>query len=116
VSLLKINGVEMPTPSSMVPGEEDIGKWERNARGTMIGEIITTKAKLELAWSFLAAEQLQQLLIAIKPQFFNVTYTDPVTNALRTALFYKGGRSMPIMDYINGVLRYKDVKFNLIER
>jgi hypothetical protein len=100
----------------MVPGEEDIGKWERNARGTMIGEIIATKAKLELAWSFLTAEQLQQLLTVIKPQFFNVTYTDPVTNALRTSMFYKGGRSMPVMDYINGVLRYKDVKFNIIER
>ncbi|WP_235886037.1 DUF6711 family protein [Paenibacillus cymbidii] len=116
MAVLIINGVDMPTPSAMTPGEEDIGKWDRNARGTMIGEIVATKAKFELSWSFLTAEQLSQLLNAIKPTFFNVTYTDPVDNLLRTALFYKGGRSMPVMDYRNGAPRYKDVKFNIIER
>jgi len=114
--LLKVNGVDMPSPSAMTPGEEDIGKWERNARATMIGEHIATKAKIELSWAYLSATQLSKLLTAIKPQFFNVTYIDPVSNALRTATFYKGGRSMPIMDYRNGVPRYKDVKFNIIER
>lgn len=111
-----INGVAMPDPSTMIPSEQDIGKWERNARGSMIGEIIATKAKIELAWKYLTPEQLSTLLTAIKPTFFNVTYTDPVTNAPRTAKFYKGDRNAPIMDFIDGALRYKDVKFNIIEQ
>ncbi|WEK53317.1 MAG: hypothetical protein P0Y55_12040 [Candidatus Cohnella colombiensis] len=116
MALLKINGVDMPSPSAMTPGEADLGKWERNARGSMIGELIATKAKFELSWSFLTAVQLSKLLIAVKPLFFNVTYIDPVTNTLRTATFYKGDRSMPVMDYRNGIPRYKDVKFNIIEK
>lgn len=116
MALLLINGVGMPEPASLVVSEEDIGKWERNANATMIGEIIATKAKIELSWSYLSAADLSKLLTAIKPTFFNATYTDPVANALRTSTFYKGGRSMPVMDCINGVIRYKDVKFNLIER
>jgi hypothetical protein len=106
----------MPPPSSLVPSQEDIGKWERNARGTMIGEIITTKAKIETTWIFLMPDQLSLILTTIKPTFFSVTYIDPVENQLRTGTFYKGARTTPVMDYINGVLRYKDVKVNFIER
>lgn len=116
MSLLKINGVDMPTPSSMSLGIQDIVKAERNARGTMIIEKIATKRKIDLQWAFLTPAQLSSLLTAVSSSFFSVTYTDIQTNSTRTGTFYAGDKNAGVMDYINGVLRYKDVKFNVIER
>lgn len=116
MALLKINGVDLPTPSSLTPGIQDIGKWERNARGTMIGELIAKKVKLDCTWSVLSGPEMAALLAKINPLFFNVTYLDPETNTFRTATFYKGDRNIPMLDYINGVPRYNGFKVNFIER
>lgn len=116
MALIKINGVDMPSPSGMLFGIQDISKAERNARGTMIIERIATKRKIDLEWSYLTPAQLSTLLVAVSPVFFTVTYTDPQTNSLRTGTFYSGDRNAGVMDYINGNLRYKDVKFSVIER
>jgi hypothetical protein len=116
MALLKINGVDMPTPSTMSVAVEDLVHAERNARGKMIDELIAIKDKIELTWAYLTPVQLSQLLTAVKPRSFNVTYMDPVTNSLKTTACYSGPKTAPIMDYINGVLRYKDVRLNLIER
>lgn len=114
--MIKIEGVDLPTPSEMSFGVQDISKAERNANGTMIIERIATKRKIDLSWRYLSPVELSQVLTAVKPVFFNVTYTDPESNTLRSALFYCGDRTVGVMDFINGQLRYKDTKFNLIER
>ncbi|WP_265525112.1 DUF6711 family protein [Paenibacillus sp. JDR-2] len=116
--LLTINGVVMPTPS---PGgytvtKQDLVKSNRNARGTMIKELIATKDKIDLQWVYLSAADLAKLLQAVSGNFFDVKYLNPQNGLFRTASFYAGDRSAPAMDYINGIIRYKDVKFNLIER
>ena len=114
--MIKIDGVEIPTPSDFRVGIMDISKAERNARGTMIIDRIATKRKLELAWKYLSREELQQVLNAVSPIFFAVEYPDPQTGARRTGTFYAGDRSVGALDYINGQIRWKDIKFNLIER
>jgi hypothetical protein len=117
MALLKINGADMPSPSEMSVGIQDIHKDpQRNANGRIIMERIATKAKIELSWNYLTPSQLSQLLTAVSALFFEVTYTNPVTNTERTATFYKGDVTAPIMDYINGNLRWKDIKFNVIEQ
>ncbi|EJW14280.1 hypothetical protein M5X00_31810 [Paenibacillus alvei] len=114
--MIKVNGVDLPTPSDYNVGIQDISKAERNARGTMIIERIATKRKLELAWKYLTKEQLQQVLNAVSPVFFNVEYLDPQTGSRRSGSFYAGDRTVGAMDYINGNIRWKDIKFNVIER
>lgn len=117
MALLKINGVDVvPTPSDLNVGIQDGGKWERNANWTMIGEIIATKAKLDITWSYITPAQLSTLLTAMNTTFFTVTYTDPTTNALRTMTAYKGDRTVGVLDFVGGVMRYKDFKVNFIER
>ncbi|KRQ86060.1 hypothetical protein ABG79_02192 [Caloramator mitchellensis] len=116
MSVLKINGADVPAPSSLIVGIMDISKAERNAQGTMIIERIATKRKLELSWSYLTKDELSNLLNKVSPVFFEVTYTDPQTGVLRTGTFYCGDRSVGMMDYNNGNIRWKDIKFNLIER
>ncbi|WP_028609736.1 DUF6711 family protein [Paenibacillus harenae] len=116
MALLKINGADLPTPSGYIVTKQDIVKAERNARGTMIKELIASKDKIDLTWIYLTPAQLSQLLAAVSANFFNVTYLEPQSGTNRTATFYAGDRSAPAMDFINGVMRWKDIKFNLIER
>lgn len=114
--MIKVNGVEIPTPSDLSVGIQDISKAERNARGTLIIERITTKRKLEMTWSYLTKEQLQQLFTAVSPVLFTVEYPDPVTNTVLTGTFYAGDRKSGALDYRNGNIRWKDCGFNVIER
>ncbi len=114
--MLQINGVDIPTPSDLQVGIMDISKAERNARGTMIIERVTTKRKLDLSYNYMDKDTLGRLLTAVSPVFFSVTYIDPQTNSKRTSTFYCGDRTVGALDYRNGVIRYKDIKFSFIER
>lgn len=114
--MIKVNGVVIPTPSDYQVGIMDLSKAERNARGTLIIERIATKRKLELSWKYLSKEDLSRLLKLVSPVFFNVEYIDPQDNMKKTGTFYVGDRNMGALDYRNGNIRYKDIKFNIIER
>lgn len=114
--MIKIDNELIPTPSDLSVGIMDLSKAERNARGTMIIERIATKRKLELSWKYLDKDTLSHLLKLISPVFFNVEYIDPESNSLKTGVFYSGDRNMGALDFKNGIVRYKDIKFNLVER
>lgn len=107
--------VALVTPTSMSVGVMDLSKAERNANGKMIIERIATKQKLELSYSFLTKQQMATVLTAVSYVKFWVKYTDPQTDTIRQAQFYCGDRNTGILDFVNGVPRYIDVKFNLIE-
>jgi hypothetical protein len=115
LALFNINGVDMPTPSDLQWGIQDLSKAERNANGTMIIERIATKRKLEISYNYLSRSDLSKVLNAVAPVSFSVTYMDPQTDSMRTGNFYSGDRSVGFLDYYKGIPRYKDVKFNLIE-
>lgn len=114
MSVLVINGVSVPTPSDMQVGIMDISKADRNTKGDMILERIATKRKLQLTWKFLTDSDLSSILGAVSGVSFNVTYPDPQSGS-RTAKFYCGDRNAGVLDIQNSILRYKDVKFDLIE-
>jgi hypothetical protein len=116
MAMISINGVELPTPTELQVGIFDISKAERNASGNMIIERITTKRKLFFTYSFLTENDAATVLNAISPTFYNVTYINPQTNATETGSFYSGDRNIGFVDYRNGVARYQDLTFNLIEK
>jgi hypothetical protein len=113
--LIKINTVTISTPSTFQIGIEDISKAERNANGNLIIERITTKRKLELSYNYLSQTDIATLLTAVSGTTFTVEYPDAQTGSLRTGTFYCEGRTAGAIDYQGGVMRYKDIKFNLIE-
>lgn len=117
MALLTVAGVAFPAPNEMTVEIDDILKADRNTAGTMIAERITTKRKLNVSYSYLSAAQTALVLSTIQNSlFFSVTYTDPLTNASSTRTFYAGDRTCGVMDFFGGIPRYKDVKFNFIER
>lgn len=114
--MIKINGVEIPTPSDYQVSIQDISNAERNANGTMIIERVATKRKVELAWAYLSKQDLSAILNYISPVFFIVDYIDPQDGGLKTGTFYSGDRSAGALSYINNEIKWKDIKFNLVER
>jgi hypothetical protein len=113
--VITVGGVAISTPSSLQVGIQDLSKAERNANGTLVIERIATKRKLELGWSYLSQSDLAALFAAVSPVTFTVVYPDPQTGAARSGTFYAGDRLAGMIDYQNGVPRYKDMKFNLVE-
>jgi hypothetical protein len=113
--VLTFNGIPVPTPSEYLWGIYDISEAERNARGNMLIERINTKRKLELMWRYLGKSELQQLLELVSATTIDVSFQDPQTGTVRTGTFYCGDRTVGALDYRNGQVRWKDIKFNLIE-
>lgn len=114
--MIKINGVEIPTPSDYTVGIMDISRAERNAKGTLIMERIATKRKIEMRWNYLEKDRLSHLLKLVSSVFFQVEYIDPQENNWKSGTFYVGDRKIGVFDYRDGNIRYKDIQFNIIER
>lgn len=114
--MIKVNSVAISTPSTYQVSVNDISKADRNANGLMIIERVATKRKLEMSWDYLSQTDLSTLFNAVIAVFFTVEYPDPVDGALKTGTFYVGDRTAGAIDYKNGVMRWKDIKFNFVER
>lgn len=114
--MIKINGIKIPSPNSYTPNIMDITKGERNSKGDMQIDLINKKYKLELSWNALEQDDMTALLNALEDNVtFQVEFIDPKSGKPKTATFYKGDRSMGMLDFINGAARWKDIKVNLIE-
>ena len=117
MSMLKVDGVVLPTPSGYVPSLEEISKAERNANGTMIKEVIAYKAKLEVTWKMLQQTEMTKLMNVKKKNFFHLEYIDLETGRPKTGTFYAGTPTANAMNFKNGrVDKWLDVKMNFIER
>ena len=76
---LIINGVAVKPPKSFQVDIQDIdGETGRNANGDMVRDRITTKRKLDCEWGMLTQDEMSQLLNAVSPEFFTVSYPDPM--------------------------------------
>lgn len=114
--MITIDGATIPTPSKYSCGVMDINKADRSSTGNMLIERIATKRKLELTWNYLTEADLSALMLKVADVFFTVTYPDIQTGATKSGTFYTGDRTAQGIDYKNGVMRYKDIKMNLIEQ
>ena len=117
---LIIGGVTMPTLklNGLTITKEKI--WSKNtgraASGEMVGDLIATKYTLKCAWPPLTRQQATIIDKAIKPAFFNVTFTDPGTDSRVTKKFYAGSLAYSVYSYYKGVKTYQGVAVDLIEK
>lgn len=116
-TILQINGVWIPDPSSLQWGIQSVSDSNagRTTDGKMHVNLITRKRKLELSWSGVDFATASEILRAVNPETFNVTYLDALTNTRLTKEFYVGDRSAPVYSYCDGYQWYSNVSFNLIE-
>lgn len=116
--MIKINGVDMPTPTELTWSKSDIdsSKSGRAADGKMHRDRIGSKVKLNLKWNFLSDADMSKLLKAVLPTFFNCTYPDAETGVSETKTFYVGDRSTPAYAAQGGVCGWSGVEMNFIEQ
>lgn len=115
---LKIDGVEMPPIQSLDIEKERIwsSKTGRTANGTMKGDIVAYKDKLNIVFAPMSDADSKILENAIHPAFFSVTFRDPRTGKDKTSKFYTGTPKYPVYSYANGLPRYVGTAVNLIEQ
>jgi len=116
-TLIKINGVFIPDPSSLQWGLQSVSRSDagRDQKGKMHVELQTRKRKLELSWSGIGFAEAAEVLQAVNPETFRVTYLDALTNTTQTRTFYVGDRSAPVHSYVEGNQWYTTLSFNIIE-
>lgn len=115
--MLKINGVNIPDPKSYEFSLVDIdGETNRNARGEMLRDRITTKRKLQLEWAPLNMSECSSILKAVQDVFFQVAYPDAFEGKSMTKTFYVGDRTAPAYSYINGQVKWQGLKMDFIEK
>lgn len=113
---LIVNGVTVKAPKTMQVGIQDIdGETGRNANGDMVRDRIATKRKIELEWGQLTQNEMQTLLNAVSPVFFDVSYPDPLSGQT-TKTFYVGDRTTPVYSFANTLKPWSGLKMNFIER
>ena len=115
--MIKINGVDMPTPKSYEVSINDIDgeNSNRDLTGIMYRDRIATKRKLTMEWAPLTQENSSLLLNAVTSTFFDCTFPDP-KEGITTKTMYVGDRTVPMLTFINGVPRWSGIKMNFIER
>ena len=116
-TILQVNGVWIPDPSSLQWGLQSVSDQNagRTTDGKMHVNLITRKRKLELSWTGVDFATASEILQAVNPETFKVTYLDALTNSRLTKEFYVGDRTAPVYSYHDGYQWYSNVNFNIIE-
>lgn len=116
--MIKVDGVAIKTPStfSWSINEVSASSAGRDATGYMYKERITRKRKIQLAWNAPTPQETQDILNAFSPQYFKVTYYDPLAGRTQTRNFYAGDQSAPVRRWTVNNKIYEQVSFDIIER
>lgn len=116
--MLRINQIEMPSMTAYSVQISDVdGESNRNAKGDLVRDRITTKYKLNLEWEYLTPLECSDILNAVEDVFFEVEFVNPKTGGYTTATMYVGDREAPLAFFNDdGELLWKGLKFNLVER
>jgi hypothetical protein len=116
--LIRVDGVDMPNPSKMKWGLQDvsIGDSGRDDTGYMYKGRVTQKRKLELEWTAVSPSVASTILQAFNPEYINVRYFDPMENSWQIKNFYVGDRSGNVKIWSVNQKIYESISFDIIER
>jgi len=120
MAYIAINGYELPPCKRGVRViVTTVVNSGRDANGAVVGQRVgRDQYKIDgLEWSYLTAEQWENILRIVSDFFFYVTFNDPVTNARKTVRMYCGDRSgEPYwVDGSGKPTHYINCKVNLID-
>ena len=116
-SLIKVNGVVMPSPSKFEYGLQDVSDQDagRDLSGTMHKNLITKKRKIQLAWKSKDIAVTSMIMTAFDPEYIMVEYPDLKDGEVQTRKFYSGDKSAAIQCWWDGNHRIDELSFNIIE-
>ena len=120
--VFEINGVDI-TPYIVYGGL----KWSRNdvdganagrmQNGDMMRDRVATKYRFDITCRPVTAEEQATILSLIQPVFFELKYTDPLTNTTKTGQFYSNNFPSTFMQLMpNGTVYWTGLAFPVIEQ
>jgi len=115
MAIIRIEGVDLPTPSSLKNTQSDLDSADtnRNEQGYLQRDRIRQGIyKLELEWKGITNGQLTTILNAIEPASVQVTFPSP--SGVLTKTMYAGDRNIKMARYRNNDIRW-NVSFSLTE-
>ncbi len=117
-SMIKVDGVRIKTPSSFTWELNDVSASDagRTQDALMHKNRVARKRKIQLSWSMPTPDEAKAILTAFSPEYFKVTYYDPLAGAIQTRTFYAGDQQAPVKIWTAGNKRYETISFNIIER
>ena len=117
-SMIKVDGVWIKTPSSFSFAINDVSASDagRTSNALMHKNRVARKRTIRLAWNGPSPSEAHAILTAFAPEYFNVTYWDPVDNKQETRTFYSGDQEAPVKSWSVNNKRYEQISFDIIER
>ena len=112
----KVDGVDIPTPSEFNWSLQDVSSPSagRTLDGVMHKDRVAQKEKIQLTWNAPDATKTAQVLQAFNPEYFDLTYRSPLSNAIVTKKMYRGDASAPTYWWRNNGL-FTTISFDVIE-
>ena len=116
--MIRIDGVALPCPSEFTWGIQSVSAGEsgRTDDALMHVNLVARKRKLQLAWVGKNWQETAQILQAVNPEYFEVTYPDMLSGQEETRTFYVGDRTAPVRFWWVDRKMIEKISFNLIER
>ena len=116
--LISISGTLIPSPDTYEVVISDLdSSANRSSNGTLFRDRVAVKRTINLGWTSLTAIELSQLLQAVSPVFFAVTYLDPQLNTMMAGTFYVSDRTQAVaIKQSDGSYKWGNVSFSLVER
>lgn len=117
-TMIKVDNVRIKTPSSFQWSLQDISASDagRTQDTLMHKNRVGKKRKIALSWNGLSPEEMNAILEAFDPEYFEVQYYDPLDGEVTTRTFYAGDKSAPVKLWTVNNKRYEQLSFDIIER
>lgn len=117
MAMIKVDGVEMPCPSSFSWGLQDISASEsgRTDDTIMHKNRVGQKRKIALQWNVKDRKTTAFILQSFNPEYISVTYPDAMSGTDETRTFYVGDRTAPVKYWWVGKQLYGSISFDIIE-
>ena len=117
MSILQINGADIPAPKTCKIGiaDQDFNS-DTDANAELHRNRVAVKRKISYSAPPLQPNEISSLLQAITDQFFTLEYPDPQTGTRKSITVYCGDRTAPVYSCINGKYLWEGLTVDFIER
>lgn len=117
MTILSVNGVELPAPASITTDDEII--WSANtgrvASGDMVGDVIANKTTLNIKWGVLRDEEVAKIKKYLVSGFFPLTFHDSGVDMTINA--YRGTLSKEQIGRLSdGIFWYKSASVKIVQK
>jgi len=116
MGMLRVNDVVFPEPTGFAFAVEPIGRFERNANGGLVGDLIGEKTVIDCEWAMLMDGEFRKVLDAVRPHFAGVEYSDPHTGEVIRREMFISPRGGELALESDGKRWWKGVKLRFTER